>query len=427
MKDIHVLLLSYSSSNSLKKALTSLKFIRDRIRDVTVLEESNSSLGLSPTFVNQEIKYTKLINEDLGVSLNEYIQKLTFEYVLFLCDQDCINSNIKEIRLELYGNHYVMTYPYIIKGKVIQKPLLVKTSFLKEANFFSKYQVPFKEAVLPSWLSKLNKSYIITVRGDFISQTGKNNTRHMMQKLNFIEKYQYESEPDGNSPSISVILSNYNMANYVGIAINSCLLQSNSPEKILIIDDGSTDNSYEELGKWKGYPLVELYKQENKGKAKALNNLIPYIETEFVVELDADDWFDPDAFLIIKKHLKNLPDNVGVLYGNLRNWMQITPDNVKYKGIKKGKPISNKNELLSYLLPVGPRIYRTSSLKQNNGFPITKFEDGRMYEDVSILNDLLKKNRLLYRDFTVYNVRAHELSITKKNHSNWSDFIKYLD
>ena len=107
--------------------------------------------------------------------------------------------------------------------------------------------------------------------------------------------------------------------------------------------------------------------------------------------------------------------------------MQESPYNVKYKGVRKGKPITNKNELLSYLFPVGPRIYRTSALKDNNGFPIIKFEDGRMYEDVSILNDLLKNTRLLYENFTVYNVRVHEFSITKKNHPNWSDFLNYLD
>ncbi|MFS2173867.1 glycosyltransferase family 2 protein [Priestia megaterium] len=427
MKDIHVLLLSYSSSNSLKQALTSLNFIRNRIKDVTVVEEHNVSLRLSLPSINKEIKYMKLIGEDLGVSLNEYVYNLPCEYVLFLYDQDYFNSNIKDTKLELCGNHYVMTYPYIIKGLVIQRPLLVKTSFLKQVNFFSKYQVPFKEAVLPSWLSRINKSNIIVVRGDFVSQTVKNTSKYIIQKLNFIEKYQYESESDGNLPSISVLLANYNMADYVGIAINSCLLQSNPPEKILIIDDGSTDNSYKELEKWKESPEVKLFEQDNKGKAKALNNLIPYIETEFVVELDADDWFDPDAFSTIKKHLKNLPDDVGVLYGNLRNWVQESPYIVKYKGVRKGKPITNKNELLSYLFPVGPRIYRTSALKDNNGFPIIKFEDGRMYEDVSILNDLLKNKRLLYEDFTVYNVRAHEFSITKKNHPNWSDFLNYLD
>jgi len=50
-----------------------------------------------------------------------------------------------------------------------------------------------------------------------------------------------------------------------------------------------------------------------------------------------------------------------------------------------------------------------------------------MYEDVSILNHLLRENRLLYKDFTVYNVREHKFSITKKNPSNWSDFLKFLN
>ncbi|MFE0625067.1 glycosyltransferase family 2 protein [Priestia aryabhattai] len=427
MRDIHVLLLSYSSSNSLKHALTSLNFIHNRIKDVTVFGESNLSLQLSFSSINQEIKYIKLIGEDLGLSLNDYVHKLSCEYVLFLYDQDYFNSHVKDTRLELYGNHYVMTYPYMIKGIVIERPFLVKTSFLKQVNFFSKYQVPFKEAVLPSWLSKINRSNIIVIKSNFVSQTFKNTSKHMIAKLNFIEKYQYNPESDGNLPSISVFIANYNMADYVGIAINSCLLQSNPPEKILIVDDGSTDNSYKELEKWKESPKVEIFKQSNKGKAKALNNLIPYIETEFVVELDADDWFDSDAFSIIKKHLKSLPNDVGVLYGNLRNWVQENPQNIKYKGITKGKPINSKNELLSYLFPVGPRIYRTSALKDNKGFPIIKFEDGRMYEDVSILNDLLKNKRLLYEDFTVYNVRAHGANITKKNHSNWSDFLNYLD
>jgi hypothetical protein len=84
-------------------------------------------------------------------------------------------------------------------------------------------------------------------------------------------------------------------------------------------------------------------------------------------------------------------------------------------------------EVLSYKFPLGPRIYRTLSLKENKGFPIIDFEDGRMYEDVSILNHLLRENRLLYKDFTIYNVREHAFSITKKNPSSWSDFLKLLN
>ncbi|WP_421536071.1 glycosyltransferase family 2 protein [Priestia sp. D3YE.R1] len=427
MKNIHVLLLNYSNSTILNKALNSLDFIHQRVRNITVLEEKNSPSKLDIFSVNQENKYVTFLQNDLGETLSNYIVKSPDEYILFLYNQEYLNPNIKDINLQLYNHQYVMTYPYTFRDKVIQRPFLVKTSFLKQTDFFLNYQVPFKEAILSAWLSTLDKSHIVNEKEYFISQTIKDGATNNLQKLNFIEKYQFDLEKRKNTPSLSVVISNYNMVQYVNTAISSCLLQSKPPEQILVIDDGSTDSSCKEMDKWGVIPTFKLFKKENRGKAKSLNDLLPYIETDFVIELDADDWFDPDAFSIIKNHLKGISGNVAVLYGNLRIWKQTSLGTVKYKGIKKGRIVSNKSELLSYPFPLGPRIYRTSSLKQNNGFPITKFENGRMYEDVSILNELLKESRLLYKDFTVYNVREHELSITKKNQLNWNDFIKYLD
>jgi glycosyltransferase involved in cell wall biosynthesis len=216
------------------------------------------------------------------------------------------------------------------------------------------------------------------------------------------------------------------MEQYVGTAISSCLLQIFQADQVLIIDDGSTDHSYKELEKWSAHSGVEIFRKENGGKARALNELLPHIQTDFVLEMDADDWLDPDALPMIRKHLLNLSDDVMVLYGNLRTWKQKGTGILQYMGIRKGYPVNSKRELISYQFPLGPRIYRSSALK-TNGFPVIEFEDGRMYEDVSVLNHLLKRGRLVYKDFTVYNVREHPSSITKRNRSNWNDFLKFLD
>ncbi|MEH7506911.1 glycosyltransferase family A protein, partial [Priestia megaterium] len=286
---------------------------------------------------------------------------------------------------------------------------------------------PFKESVLPSWLLKVNELYIISSRSKLVNQTFIDKTSSNLQKFNFIEKYQQKSEKWNVSPSIAIIIANYNMANYVGIAINSCILQSSLPEQIIVVDDGSNDHSLEIIKEFKNAPGFRFLTKDNGGKARALNAALPYVETEFVMELDADDWLDPDACYTIRRCLENLKEDVAVLYGNLRAWKQNGEENVRYKGVRKGRSILNRNDFLSYVFPLGPRIYRTSTLKDNNGFPLIGFEDGRMYEDVSVLNDLIKTHRLLYKDMTVYNVREHPLSITKRNHSNWSDFLKYLD
>ena len=429
MKDIHVFMLNYSNLAILKQALLSLKFIDYRIKGVTVLEPFNASLQIGNGFITSKISYEKLIQNDLGLTLNKCIQELHCEYILFLDDQSYFNASVKGEKLQLPNNKFVMTFPNIIQGKVIQRPLLVKVPFLKQNKFFSKYQVPFKEAILSSWLSKISKSFTINISKNFISYGTKSISQNNLQKLIFIEKYQIQPMEKLDTPSISIMISNYNMVEYVETAINSCILQIKPPNEILLIDDGSTDHSYKQIEEYNSLHNFKLFKKENGGKARALNELISHIKTDFVLELDADDWLDPDALMIIGEYLSDIPKDVAVLYGNTRHWRQKELGDIKYSVIKKGRPVNNKQELISYNFPLGPRIYRTSLLKQNNGFPIVEFEDGRMYEDVSLLNKLIKKHQLLYKDFTVYNVREHKSSITKKNkknHSYWSDFKNKL-
>jgi hypothetical protein len=428
MKDIQVILLSYSNSSALQQALTSLNLIINRVKGVIVIDIPDFLLKVADSFTTQaKTEYVKLNNNHLGKVLNNYIKELSCEYVLFLYDQDYLNSNITEIQLELNNEKQVMTYQSTIKNITIQRPFFIKTYFLKQNIFFQDNEVPFKEAILPSWLSLVNHYHLILEDRGVISQLSKDASTSNVEKIKFIEKYQSKVPNQIAQPSVAVMVSNYNMANYVGTAINSCFLQNSPPEQVLVVDDGSTDESYKILEKWIYHPQFKLLTKKNGGKARALNEILPYIETDFIVELDADDWLDPDAIFVIRDYLRSLADDVAVLYGNLRAWKQVSPEKVKYKGIRKGSQVLNKMELLSYTFPLGPRIYRTLSLKENKGFPIIDFEDGRMYEDVSILNYLLRENRLLYKDFTIYNVREHAFSITKKNPSSWSDFLKLLN
>lgn len=427
MKDIHVLLLEPSNLENLAQTLTSLNFISNRVRDVTIIGEHKPPLRLENTSFLQEIPYTYLFYTNLEIGLNEYIHTLSGAYVLVLYDQDFINSNIQETRLHLSDNQGVMVYPYQIRDKVIQRPFFIKVSFLKQNNSFLKDQAPFKEAVLSLWLSRIQKPYILTINKSFISQFKKKMSTTMYQKIILAEKYQMNNNSYLSKPSISVLLTNFNMSKYVGVSLSSCFSQNKLPNQVLVMDDGSTDDSYKKLELWRDTLGFQLFRQENLGKAKALNNLLPYVETEFFLELDADDWLDPDAFLVIASQLQSISDDTAVLYGNLRKWKQTKHEDLMYKGIAKGRPVYTKNQLLSYLFPLGPRIYRTSSVKRNNGFPIIDFMESRMYEDVVTLTKLLEKEKLQYRDFTVYNVREHSQSITKKSRPDWSDFIKYLD
>src|SRR5699024_440080 len=354
--------------------------------------------------------------KDIGETINHTIQPIDSTYLLFLQDNEYLSPAVHVNSLNL-ATKQVLETPH-------HQPLLVRTSFLRKHKLLSRLQVPFKEALFPAWLSNVDRS-LITFEEGLIKQARKSNSTNTIHKQKMIQKYQLENQVEPRSPTVSLLLSNYNMENYVEIAVASCLLQNAQPDQLLIMDDGSSDHSYHQLQKWRDGEKVQVFHKKNGGKARALNQLLPYVTSDFILELDADDWLDPDAISVIKKQLSDLPEDIVLLYGNLKKWKQAKGD-LLFKRIAMGKKVKDRAELLAYRFPLGPRIYRTSSLKKIGGFPVIAFENGRLYEDVSVLNRLIRDWQFLYCDFTVYNVREHENSITKNNLANWKAFLKTL-
>src|SRR5919112_3168501 len=91
---------------------------------------------------------------------------------------------------------------------------------------------------------------------------------------------------------VSVIIPSYNHAHYLGEAIESVLSQSYRNFEIIVVDDGSTDNTSEVASH---YEEVRLVRQENRGLAGARNSGLAEAEGEYLVFLDADDRLLPRA------------------------------------------------------------------------------------------------------------------------------------
>jgi glycosyltransferase involved in cell wall biosynthesis len=91
---------------------------------------------------------------------------------------------------------------------------------------------------------------------------------------------------------VSVVIPCYNQAHFLGEAIESVLSQSYTNFEIVVVDDGSTDNTSEVAGRYDG---VRLIRQENRGLSGARNTGIRHSEGEYLVFLDADDRLLPGA------------------------------------------------------------------------------------------------------------------------------------
>jgi len=93
-------------------------------------------------------------------------------------------------------------------------------------------------------------------------------------------------------PLVSVVIATFNCAEFVGDAIESVLRQTYRPIEVIVVDDGSTDNTREEVAGFGS--RVRYVHQENKGQAAARNLGVQVAAGEFIALQDADDISSPD-------------------------------------------------------------------------------------------------------------------------------------
>lgn len=112
------------------------------------------------------------------------------------------------------------------------------------------------------------------------------------------------------SPTVSVIIPSYNMAWCVGEAIESALAQDLPGLEVIVVDDGSTDDTPERLQRYAG--RVVIHRQDNQGLAAARNTGIRQARGSCLIFLDADDRLLPSSLTRQWAALQLHPDHAAV-------------------------------------------------------------------------------------------------------------------
>src|SRR5688572_25050384 len=112
-------------------------------------------------------------------------------------------------------------------------------------------------------------------------------------KIKLSSKLNMESlNPYKKSSLVSVIIPCYNHGHYLPVAIESVLQQTHSIVEIIVVDDGSTDNTKQVAQR---YAQVKYIWQKNQGLSASRNTGIKNCSGDRIIFLDADDWLYPDA------------------------------------------------------------------------------------------------------------------------------------
>jgi len=180
-------------------------------------------------------------------------------------------------------------------------------------------------------------------------------------------------------PSVSIIIPAYNEEKHIKDCIESVLNldYENGKIKIIVVNDGSKDKTKEVveeiISKKKGREII-LINQKNSGKAKALNNALKLVKTEFFACLDADSFVSKKALKMIIKTFYEYDNNLAIVTPamkirnpkNLLQKLQYVEYNIS---MLLHRLMSNLNSI--YVAPGPFSVYKTEIVKKLGGFDST--------------------------------------------------------
>lgn len=125
----------------------------------------------------------------------------------------------------------------------------------------------------------------------------------------------YPDRPADHNPMFSVIVPAYNVAGYIDRCLASLLEQEAANIEIIVVDDGSTDDTYNTAARWASDTRVRLIRQANAGPGGARNTGLDAACGRYITFVDPDDWVEDDYFATLSDALAAHPKSDLLVFG----------------------------------------------------------------------------------------------------------------
>lgn len=220
-------------------------------------------------------------------------------------------------------------------------------------------------------------------------------------------------------PKVSVIVPIYNVEKYLEKCINSLLSQTLEDIQIILVNDGSKDNSgniakeYEKNNK----DRVIYVEKENGGLSDARNYGLKYATGDFIAFLDSDDYIEKNAYE--KMYNKAIEENADYVECDF-----IWEFTNKIR-VDKQYPYKNKKEMLSFVRVVAwNKLIKRHLIIDNN----LEFPKGLRYEDVEFIYKLIPFiNKFAYVDKPFIHYVQRKGSIANVQNERTAEIFTVLD
>lgn len=214
---------------------------------------------------------------------------------------------------------------------------------------------------------------------------------------------------------ITVILPVYNSEKYIKKAVKSVLKQTFTDFNLIIVNDGSTDNTGKIINEFND-SRIKIISQSNQGPGAARNNALKLVDSDYVMFLDSDDWYHPEALEIAYGEITRygadltffqmINYNDGHVYEN--DWFDLKSFDESFEN-RGFKPSETPGSIFDLSVGVCQKIYDTDFLKRIDA----KFPEGIFFEDMPFFYYVyLKAERVSIVKRHLYYRRKHDESIT---------------
>lgn len=220
---------------------------------------------------------------------------------------------------------------------------------------------------------------------------------------------------------ISIVIPVYNSEKYIERAILSLMNQTFKNIEIIVVNDGSTDNSEEIIKKLqKKDQRIKYIKQKNGGPSSARNHGIEKATGNYLMFLDSDDFYEIDACEILYNLIKSNNADISICTEKRINLSGNITDYISTNKIEK----YNKNQILEKFFLQNTKINLSSTcgkIFSKKAFYGVKFVDGKKSNEdrFYLFNIILNSEKIVFQDRQVYVYEYHNNSLSTTIDTDW--------
>lgn len=217
------------------------------------------------------------------------------------------------------------------------------------------------------------------------------------------------------SDKVSIVIPAYNVSNYIDTTIKSCINQTYNDIEVIIINDGSTDNTLDIAQKYECVnSFIKVITRENQGLSVARNIGIEVASGKYIMFLDGDDWIEDT---LVSQCVENMENGLDVLFFNAIDCIEHNGGIVDKKEEQRyalANEVCDGYDIFQIGLnhPIRHEAWRGCYSKKFLDDYEIRFISNMIYEDNSFWFDIMfRAKKIKYLNIFGYNYRQRRNSI----------------